>query len=337
MKRKAVKVLLIISAAVLLLLGVLFAVALSDINGALGSDEEIPITVGEGETFRDVIDDLRDKGVIINGNLFRIYLKINGINPSVSFGEYTVKPSMSYSQILDALSGYSYKSYINVRIPSKVTLVEIADILEENNICKKSDFLAAAKGNEYTFALGNKIESDYRITYKLEGFIYPDTYSFYENDDPVRVLNVMLENTDKQVTDEMLIRADELGLSINELFAFASMVESEACGLADEMPKVAAVFWNRLNDWGENAYLQSDPTCAYPYNTQYYDTYKKGGLPAGAICNVTATALNAVLYPDETVGDYYFVSDVNKKFYYNKTNEAHESTIATLKRNGLWQ
>ena len=102
------------------------------------------------------------------------------------------------------------------------------------------------------------------------------------------------------------------------------------------MPKVAAVFWNRLNDWGKDALLQSDITGNYPFNTEYYNSYTNGGLPPGPINCITEEALKAVLYPDETVSAYYFVTDADMNFYYNDTLTGHNNTINRLKREGKW-
>ncbi len=337
LKMKIKKKIMSVIAMVVLLVISFSAVLSVDIFGITGKTEDIAITVEEGESIRSVASDLKDKKIIISEKAFLLYIKLRGINPIISFGEHIVNSKMSYKEILTALSTYAYRKDIKVVIPENITVVEIAGILEENNICSKDAFLTAAKGANYTFKLSEKLPSDYRITYKLEGYLYPDTYFFYENDDPIRVLNVILANTDSKITEEMISRANELDLTLNELFAFASVIEAEACGRTNEMKKVSAVFWNRLKYWGNNPLLQSDPTTQYPYNNKYYNTYERGGLPIGPICNVTIDSVNAVLYPDEACKAFFFVSDIKGNFYYNSTDAAHESTIASLKRQGLWE
>ncbi len=332
------KKLIIIISAVLLCIAAVATVVLFDIYGVVGSSENVTVVVEEGDSFRSVLVKLKQNKVVLNENIFLAYLKLTGKDPQISYGEYYVNSSMSYEEILKALSGYSYREEISVTIPSAINVDEVAAILESKGVCSKADFLKVAKSGEYTSRLLDKTSPHFRVTYKAEGYLYPDTYMLYENDDPKRVLEVLLSQTDSVVTDEMLLRAEELGLSVDELMTFASIVEEECCGYYDEMPRVSKIFWNRFNYWGKDAKLQSDPTCTYPYNTDYYDTYKIGGLPIGPISNVTKDAINAVLYPSEALdGYYFFVSDKNGRFYYNTTDAKHEQTIATLKSQGLWE
>jgi UPF0755 protein len=331
------KIIIILTAVVLCMISAL-TVVLFDIYGVTGDSESVTITVDEGEPFRSVLVKLSEEKIILSDKIFLGFLKISGINPQISFGEHVVNSSMSYEEILKALSGYSYREEISVTIPSALNVDEIAAILESKGVCSKKEFLTASKQGKYSSKLLDKVSPNFRITYKAEGYLYPETYMFYPNDDPERVLEVLLSQTDSVITDDMLTRAEQLGLSVNELVTFASIVEEECCGYFEEMPKVAKIFWNRLNNWGKDTNLQSDPTCLYPYNSDYYNTYKVGGLPIGPICNVTKEALNAVLYPSEDLdGYYFFVTDKNVKFYYNTTDDKHEQTIASLKRQGLWQ
>ncbi len=331
------KIIIMLSAVFLCLVAAL-TVVLFDIYGVTGNSETITITVEEGESFRSVLVKLSREKIILNDKIFLAYLKISGTDPQISFGEHAVNSSMSYDDILKALSGYSYRDEISVTIPSALNVDEIAAILESKGVCSKKDFMTAAKQGDYSSKLLDKVSPNLRITYKAEGYLYPETYMFYPNDDPVRVLDVLLTQTDSIVTDDMLARAEQLGLSMGELITFASIVEEECCGYFDEMPKVSKIFWNRMNDWGKDTNLQSDPTCNYPYNSEYYDTYKVGGLPIGPICNVTKDAINAVLYPSEELdGYYFFVTDKNVKFYYNMTDAKHEQTIESLKNQGLWE
>ena len=117
----------------------------------------------------------------------------------------------------------------------------------------------------------------------------------------------------------------------------ASVIELEASNAdyADKQ-KVSAVFWNRIEDWGDRAYLQSDPTKNYKYNKDFYDTYKAVGLAPGAYCSPSIDSIKAALNPDAACNAYYFVTDKNMKYYYNEDYSGHKSIINQLKRNGLW-
>ncbi|MBQ5320554.1 MAG: endolytic transglycosylase MltG [Oscillospiraceae bacterium] len=328
-------VLISLMAAVVIIL-IFIAIMSFDVFGVTGEKEDIKIPVEEGETISEVLSELKDKDIIINELLFKVYLRISGETPMISYGEHTVNSSMSYSEILTALSTYAYKPTVDVRIPENANISNISAILEENGVCSAKDFLSACRSGEYTFSLKDELSNSYKVAYKLEGYLYPDTYTFYRNDEPLRVLNVLLKRTEEIFGADEKARAEELGLTVNEVFTFASVVEGECCGDIEAMPKVAAVFWNRLNDWGKDALLQSDITGNYPFNTEYYNSYTNGGLPPGPINCITEEALKAVLYPDETVSAYYFVTDADMNFYYNDTLTGHNNTINRLKREGKW-
>ena len=133
----------------------------------------------------------------------------------------------------------------------------------------------------------------------------------------------------------MKARAKELGYSVDEIITLASVIQAEA-GDKKEMGKVSSVLHNRIEspDYGK---LQCDVTINYvnenilvsPYvegykagYSEYYNTYKRSGLPVGAICNPGLDAINAALYPEDT--DYfYFVTDKDWNYYYASTYEEH--------------
>jgi UPF0755 protein len=122
---------------------------------------------------------------------------------------------------------------------------------------------------------------------------------------------------------------------MDEIVTLASIIQEEA-GNPNEMPKVAAVMHNRLKSpaYGK---LQCDVTINYvndritdsPYLSgdtsvfaERYNTYKKDGLPVGAICCPGIDAIDAALYPADT-NDFFFVTDAEMNYYYAETYEQH--------------
>jgi UPF0755 protein len=175
----------------------------------------------------------------------------------------------------------------------------------------------------------------------LEGYIFPDTYDFYLNDNATNVVKKFLDNFDARFTDEMKTRAQELGMTVDEVIILASIVQKEA-GDPNEMPKVSSVFNNRLNNTTvTQGRLESDVTIDYveknilpnvsdeeqkeTYRISY-NTYKCVGIPAGAVCNPGTAAINAVLNPAET-SYYFFVTDVLGNYYYAQTLSEHNDNV----------
>ena len=104
------------------------------------------------------------------------------------------------------------------------------------------------------------------------------------------------------------------------------------------MPKVAAVFYNRLEspDWLGPRKLESDPTMKYPYGNGRYNTYETEGLPPGPLCAPSENAILAAASPEENFTATYFVTDNKMNFYYNNSLSAHQKTINKLKAEGKW-
>ncbi len=309
------------------------------------AEENIEIVVSEGATAKQIAKQLEDKGVIDSPLFFRFYAGRSGYAAKFQDGIYYFSKQDSYEDIAEKLatSGTQAAS-VKVTIPEGWTIDKIAARLEENQVCTAAQFKEAVneasyEKYNYDFMKGIKIEAQ-GVHYRLEGYLYPDTYYFYQTNNKrgaEQAIKKMLDNFDKKVTQAMRLRADELGMSLHDVITLASMIEMEAsvASYADKQA-VSSVFWNRLSNWGEGAFLQSDPTTKYPYNTERYDTYKSAGLAPGAYCAPDVESINAALYPTEGSGYYYFVTDKNMKFYFTKTNDEHNKIIRKLKNEGLW-
>ena len=222
-----------------------------------------------------------------------------------------------------------------VTVPEGYTVTQIAQLLEEKDVCSKSEFLSYVKNppKDVLDKLGLKDVSD--KIFALEGYIFPDTYEFYKNEKAEIVVAKFIDNFLVKVTDEMYEKANNMGYTMDEIITIASIVQKEA-GLIEENPKVASVIYNRLNDGMQ---IQCDVTSNYlkkyvephvdEYSEEYenkYDTFKCIALPSGAICNPGVECIKAALDPAETEY-FFFVTDSKDvtKFYFSKTYNEHIS------------
>lgn len=226
---------------------------------------------------------------------------------------------------------------VTLTFPEGYTALEIAGKLEENGVCSEKDFMEAVKNSAYAQKFGflDGMKNTDERAFLLEGYVFPDTYEFYTDESAESVLARFLRNTQSKITEEMKEKAKKLGYSMDEIITLASIIQSEA-GIVNEMGKVSSVLHNRLES-ADYGMLQCDVTINYvneniltsPYIkgdktrfSEYYNTYKKGGLPVGAICNPGADAINAALEPEKT--DYFFfVTDKDWNYYYASTYEEH--------------
>ncbi|MGN1133877.1 MAG: endolytic transglycosylase MltG, partial [Oscillospiraceae bacterium] len=262
-------------------------------------------------------------------------------NPQIYSGNITLQPKSGYSEILSKLVVMrEIKKTVTITFPEGTTLYEAANLLEKNGVCKADDFLFEFnKDQGYEFE--NLIDGNGNAFYAMEGYCFPDQYEFYQEDTGYNIAKIIKENFQKKFTDSMLNTMKKKNLTLNQLITLASIVQWESESV-EQMPTVASVFLNRLNDPDTFPALQSDATSNYikkviekaadttaaaEHYTESYDTYNYKGLPAGPICNPGVEAINAVLNPNKT-DYYYFCNNLKtKKTYYAKTLQEHEQNL----------
>ena len=333
---------------ILIILAISFALAASIIFAVIDflgltfkNDKTAEIDIKSGFSTAQIADELHDKGVIKFPVLFRLYSKLKGADGSYQYGIYEIKDSQSYDGIINTLKTAGESGEVaTVTIPEGYSVRKIAELMEKKGICSKDEFISAVKNTEYDYDFIKDIPTQ-SVYYRLEGYLYPDTYHFFINSDgksgqscAEKAVRKMLDKMNSVITDEMKESAEKRGYSIHEILTMASIVELEASGYPDDMAKVAQVFYNRLRWTDQPAMLGSTPTSDYPDSR--YNTNKYEGLPPGALCSPSITAINAALNPDTSVKECYFVTDKNMKFYYTNSLSEHNELIEKLKSEGLW-
>ena len=303
------------------------------------NSNEITFNIPDGATSDEVIDLLKDNDIIKEPKLFKLIMKMKNLD--FYPGDITLRPSMSYTQIIEELSvNRANRETVSITFPEGITLREAAQMLEENKVCTKKDFIFQFNKKQ-DFAFENLIDESDLTFYKMEGYFFPDTYDFYVNDDAYNVARIIKEHFAEKFTSSMESKMKQSGMTLNEVITLASMVQKEA-GTIKDMPIVASVFLNRLDESDLFPSLESDATSNYikhvikkeadtnvsiKYYTEGYDTYHCKGLPAGPICNPGLDAINAVLNPEQT-NYYFFCNNLDTgKAYYAETLKEHEKNL----------
>jgi UPF0755 protein len=178
--------------------------------------------------------------------------------------------------------------------------------------------------------------------YKFEGYLFPDTYEFYQDEDPQNILQKMLNDANEHYTKQIRDKAKAKNMTLDQLITLASIIQSESAD-SDDMLNVSSVLRNRLKYGSQyDIYtLDCDSTVYYPYRTKSavpaslgssykskYDTYTVKGLPAGAICNPGMAAINAALSPNQTSYLYFCHNPKTKKAYYASSAEEQAQNLA---------
>ena len=315
-----------------------------DMLGVGRSSETVVVTVQDGATVNDIAQMLKDDGIIKNPKFFRLFSKISKTDSLFIAGDHEVRADMAYETLIKALTSdaISDENAVSVTFVEGTTLPEAAEALEIEGVCNADDFIEAFnKADNYGLEYEKHMPafSNNSKFYKMEGYLFPDTYTFYKDMSPDLVCQKILKNFDSKITSDMYAKMDSEKMSLDDVIILASIVQKEA-GTAQDMPLVASVFLNRLKNSNTYPRLQSDATSTYVEDTikphiseidqelfDAYDTYTCTGLPAGAICNPGRDAINAVLNPAKT--DYfYFYSDMKTgETFFAETYEEHLANI----------
>ncbi|MBQ8780493.1 MAG: endolytic transglycosylase MltG [Oscillospiraceae bacterium] len=306
------------------------------------SDVEIVIEVPMNSSTEDIANQLLSEGIIDNTYLFRFYSRVKGSDGTFVAGPHTLTPDMTYEDMVEELQKgvEDVRETVDIVFQEGITILGAAKKLEEAGVCNADEFIRAFNTSDYGYAFEENVKVSSLKFYKMEGYLFPDTYTFYLEEDARIVAKKFCKNFNLKITADIYGRMEDLGMELEELLTLASMVQAEASRPSD-MKKVASVFLNRLENPDEYPLLQSDPTRKYVEDViipnieiqsekmyEAYNTYEGSGLPAGPICNPGLDAINAVLYPAET-DYYYFCANVETgEVFYAETNEQHEENLA---------
>ena len=282
--------------------------------------------IRDGLPLKKVVDELEKKEIISSGTLFLVWARLMGYSRKIKAGEYRLSSEMTPLKILKIISEGSIITY-PVTIPEGFTIKQIGEILDGKGVVDKGDFLSLVRDPN--------IVKRYNISGPdLEGYLYPDTYYFGKDLSSMSVIDVMVKRF-RDVFKPFQERAEQLGMTLEEVITLASIVEKET-GQAEERPIIASVFLNRLK---KGMRLETDPTVIYgikEFNGNLtrkdlahptpYNTYVIRGLPPGPIANPGKEAIKAVLYPANS--DYlFFVSKKDGTHYFSRTFPEHNKAV----------
>lgn len=324
-KRKPVKYIIIGCGLALLLLlatvGASYIYARGQFYGPGPADEDQVFLLPHGTGLNATAARLYDEGLISNALIFRLAMRATGQGNSLKAGEYAVPANATMEEIAAILE--SGKSILH-----KITIAEGLTSWEAMQIIAGDPVL-----------VGDAPEVP------AEGALLPQTYLFARGTSRADIVNQMASAHDEMAARLWAERAENLPIdTLEEAVILASIVEKET-GLAEERPRVAAVFVNRLR---RGMRLQSDPTIIYGLTEGKgrlghgirrseldrktpYNTYQIDGLPPTPIANPGEASLAAVLNPPDTK-ELFFVADGTGGHVFAETLREHERNVAKWRR-----
>ena len=329
------------------------------------------VVVEKDDNIESIAAKLQEAGLIRFTGLFELYADLSHAEDEIRPGTYIFnnpekdeeKVVYDYMALVSVMSPSSKHAVVeDLRIPEGYTCSQIFKLLEEKNVCTTEELEEAAMNGdlgEYWFLEGVKRDNKYC----LEGFLFPDTYDFYEHDEPERVLKKMLNTFDTRFTDSMRqelvnlnnmmedkLRNNGYGKSyieehkftVREVVIVASMIEKETANNAESFI-VSSVIYNRLTNPGEYPFLNIDATLVYALGGRNeltaqdkeidspYNTYREKGLIPGPIASPSQNSLVAALQPEDTKYYYYAYNPATEEHKFSKTYKEHQDFLASLR------
>jgi len=311
-----------------------FLIILSTAFLSINNREITPktITINKGMSLNTVINLLQENNIIINKNVLKAKIMIQGLSSKVPTGTFLIEGKVSDSKLIDIIfnkgpiklkltipEGTSSKKIFESINLLLNTNYQFEDLLTEKNILSKYDIDGSS----------------------FEGYLYPNTYYFYYDTSPEDIIDTLVSQFWKEFDENLISRANELGLSVHEVVTLASIIEGEAM-LDNERSTISSVYHNRLKI---NMKLQADPTIQYiikgPPKTlstrdlrikSPYNTYQNYGLPPGPINNPGIQSIKAALYPLET-NYLFFVAQGDGSHAFTTNEKDHEAAKRIYKIN----
>ncbi|MFM1652467.1 endolytic transglycosylase MltG [Brevibacillus sp. B_LB10_24] len=312
---------------------------------ANGSETVKEVDIPAGSSVRVIGQILQDQGLIKNGLVFSYYSRYKGISSQLQAGKYQFRTGMTLDEILqDMAEGKVVKDSIRFTIPEGWSVEQIAAALEKDGLVKKDAFLKEVNEGDFSaFSFVSAIPAKAERKYRLEGYLFPETYEVEKGATAHDIIVKMLQQFEREVKPEWLEALKKRNITLDNALILASIVEREVT-VDKERPLVAGVFFNRLRD---NWPLQADATVQFALGKQRdlityadlkvespYNTYLHKGLPPGPIASPGRASIEAVVKPASH--DYFFYvtkKDGSSEHYFSRTLQEHDARDAQSRSN----
>ena len=308
----------------------------------------VPFTVESGQSLTRVATNLEEAGLIRSKTVFKYYCDFAGMGQKIQSGNYQLNKTMTMQEIAEQLTrGDGNPLVRNITLIPGWTIEDFADKLAQDGVLQsKDEFLQLCRTGEafqdyYYIADVLATKNASQRKYVLEGYLAPNTYEVYTDASAEDIIRKLLSQTERAFPADAQEQAAEMGYTMDQIITLASLIEKEAKNA--DFAKVSAVFHNRLK---QGMKLQSDVTIHYFTGVRKmaltdsdlaisspYNTYQNTGLPLGPVCNPSAEAISAALYPDAAyVAEnylYFCAKDPESgELYFSRTLKEHEQAVS---------
>lgn len=280
----------------------------------------VSVTIASGSGTIQIGQTLEDEGIVASESKFRLWSRIKGYDSQYKAGTYTLSPSMDLQTIADIIVGGKVNT-VNFTIPEGYTIYQTARAIADKGLGDYDTLVSLIEAADFDYDFLDLAQDNKN---KLEGYLFPNTYTIDEGMSEEQIIKVMLSQFEKEplkAYNDKLVSSqynEASGRSLNEIITIASIIERE-CKVDEERKLVASVIYNRLE---KGMPLQMCSTVQYVLGEQKevltyadtriespYNTYTNPGLPPGPICSPGLAAVKAALNPADTDYLYFVLSE----------------------------
>ena len=302
----------VICVAVIIVAGAVFYI--TGLGKALESNDTqtVSVIISSGSSTGQIGQILEEEGIISSADKFKIWSRIKGYDSRYKAGTYTLSPSMDFQEIADIIVSGKVTT-VNFTIPEGYTIYQTASAIAAKGLGDYDTLVSLIEAGDFEYDFLKDAQNNKN---KLEGYLFPNTYTVDEGMNEEQIIKVMLDQFEKQ--PYKVYAESGSSYSLNDIITVASIIERE-CKVDEERPLVASVIYNRL---AKGMPLQMCSTVQYVLGKQKevltyadtriespYNTYTNTGLPPGPICSPGLAAIKAALNPADTDYLYFVLSE----------------------------
>ena len=333
----------LITSAILAGVGWLLANDMCSFNKA---PVETTIEITRDDNLNTIATKLHDEGLIKYKWFFKAFGRLRHAESRIGIGTYAVDSDMDYDALINRMSNKNASltaNTVKISIPEGYNVRQIIALMDKYGVNTAEKLTDAAMNSDFNYSfIDNNKKGD--LT-RLEGYLFPDTYEFFVDEDPTHALSRLLDNFNTKMSDELMQKVEASGYSLNQILTIASLIEKETDGT--DQRDIASVIYNRLQKPSETAgLLQIDASLLYglPDHTGAitnadkavdtpYNLYLHKGLPPTAIANPGSAALKAAMDPNDT-DYYYYALGTDGKHHFSKTLSEHNAFVGSSSYGG---
>ena len=314
---------------------------ISMVNDALALCKDGRAVKVSASSRAELSEKLGEERIVDHPWLFSLYAKLKGVDVIEKREEVSVSSDMDYRQLLLAFTSDPKSSVVRITVPEGATTDEIIELFVSNGLGSREGFVDVIDNYPFEYDFVGELHGGNGRKYRLDGYLYPDTYDFYTGRSEAYYIYKLL---DRFVAVTESLRSGMSTADFDGIVTVASMIQSSTSRVG-QYEYLARVFYNRLNDIENYPYLDCPAASVYGMNgtggvykgvatdevvnaDTPYNTFKNEGLPPGAICNPSVSAIVCALRPANASYKYFVTGGSGEAIFASSKREHQKNCLS---------